>query len=110
MIEVISAVVFLSLVVERLIEVFVVKDKAKPFRPLFAAVLGVALAVQFNTDLFFALGLYPVFPIISVMLTGVVIGGGSHLVHDLLSYVNASKDVKKEEQKLWADRNGEAAV
>lgn len=51
---------------------------------------GIFLCLSFNVDVFPQLGLVPTFPVVTMILTGILIGRGGNVIHDLL----ARKDVE----------------
>jgi uncharacterized membrane protein YraQ (UPF0718 family) len=112
--ETIAVVFFLALVVERIIEATMTTDKVKEWRPLAAPLLGLVVAGTFGVDLFSMLGIQAVIPVVPSLLTGVIIGLGSHFVHDVLSYTANKSATAKETADLWSEanedvRNGETA-
>jgi len=89
-IAIVGAVVFLALLVERVIEIFVkplIPDAHKDKALYVALVLGVALALGFQVDAISPtleqFGAVPLAPWVGMIVTGIVIGGGGNLIHDL---------------------------
>jgi len=89
-IAIVGAVVFLALLVERVIEIFVkpLIPEAHQGKALYVAlVFGVALAVGFQVDAISPtleqFGAVPLAPWVGMVVTGIVIGGGGNLIHDL---------------------------
>lgn len=91
--QIVAFAALVALVLERIVEAYI-----KPVIPdtwawrgqvLIAvpAVLGLAVAAGFQIDLFSpvaeALGLHPLTSWAGVLLTGLVMGGGANLIHDL---------------------------
>ena len=84
---------FLALVTERVTELFVVPALERIgagyawLAAYMTAVLGIIVALSFGIDLMSpiaeALGLAVAFPIAGQVFTGLVIGGGSNLLHDI---------------------------
>lgn len=81
---------FLALLVERLVELLV--KPAMPaagckYIPHMAVAIGALIALAFGVDLLtplaVGLGLAVPYPLVGAALTGMVIGGGSNLLHDL---------------------------
>lgn len=54
--------------------------------------VGIGIAVLFGIDLFPLLGLTPVYPIASTVLTGVLISRGSNIINTLIELVKKVKD------------------
>lgn len=63
------------------------REKVKPYIPYFTLVLGLALAINFRLDVFsiFENPLVSTYPLVSYLITGVVIGRGSNYVNDIVS-------------------------
>lgn len=59
--------------------------------PLIAALIGVALAVIFQIDLFLTLGFGTQYAMASWVFTGLILSSGSSAVHELLSKLRASR-------------------
>lgn len=86
---ILQSALFLAVVVERLVEwvfgtAFDKIEKLKPFRwtlMYVAGVLGIVASLQFDLDLLTLSGLAP--SLLGQVLTGVLIGGGANLLHDL---------------------------
>lgn len=81
---------FLALLVERLVELLikpVMPIAGQKYIPHTAVITGALIALAFGVDLITplagGLGLAVPYPVAGAALTGVVIGGGSNLLHDL---------------------------
>lgn len=85
-----TGAIFLAVVLERLMQ-FLVKPKFPEnfawFIPYIAVIAGLFVAFAFNIDVIeptmAELGLEPAVSWAGMLLTGLIIGGGSNLVHDL---------------------------
>ena len=62
---------------------------AKP--PLIAALIGIALAVLFQVDLFAALGFGTQYALASWIFTGLILSSGSTAVHELIAKLRDSR-------------------
>jgi len=89
-IAVLGAGVFMALVLERLVELLVkpaLPEAAKPAVPYISAVAGLLLAFGFAIDLITPtlaqFGVVPAVDWAGKVVTGLLLGGGSNLVHDL---------------------------
>lgn len=85
-----AAVTSLAVVLERLVEYLVkppLPEKYYPFIPYLAAFAGLGIAFGFSLDLITPLlAQFEVVPAVDQMgevVTGLLIGGGSNLLHDL---------------------------
>lgn len=83
---------FLSLVTERIVEQFVAPlvdryPNIKWILPYIALLMGSLVTAAFGVDLFTplaeSLGLVPVSKSVGLVLSGLVVGGGSSFLHDL---------------------------
>lgn len=90
MVAVLGAALFVALVLERLVELLVnpaLPESLAPLKPYIAAVLGLLFAFGFNIDLVVpTLAEFDVTPAVGWagrLVTGLVLGGGSNLIHDL---------------------------
>jgi hypothetical protein len=89
-----TGAIFLAVVLERLVELLV-KPKFPQgvawLIPYIAVVAGLLVAFGFNLDVIeptlAELGIVPAVSWAGTLLTGLIIGGGSNLVHDLLSTI-----------------------
>lgn len=52
-----------------------------------SALVGIGLALLYRVDFFSLLGFTPVYPLVSMVFTGIVISRGSNLLNDLLQIV-----------------------
>lgn len=89
-VSVLGAALFMALVLERLIELLVkpsLPENLAPAVPYIAAVLGLLVAFGFAIDLITpTLEQFGVTPAVSwagKVITGLILGGGSNLIHDL---------------------------
>lgn len=58
-----------------------------------AMVVGILVALLFQADLFPILGLEPIYPIASTILTGVLISRGSNVLNNLIDIVKRVKNI-----------------
>jgi hypothetical protein len=89
-IAVLGAGMFMALVIERLVELLIkpaLPEKAKPAVPYIASVLGLLAAFGFSIDLITPtlaqFGITPAVDWAGKVVTGLLVGGGSNLLHDL---------------------------
>ena len=89
-VAVIAVGLFLALVLERLFELYVkppIPERFKWVVPYLAGLAGLGLAFVFSIDLMTpvleAAGITPAADWLGRVLTGLAIGGGSNLVHEL---------------------------
>ena len=61
------------------------------WKQITTCVVGIMIALFFNLDAFEGLGIASRFPVVSIVLTGIVISGGSNMVYDLFSGKKAKK-------------------
>ena len=63
------------------------KEKIKYLIPYFTLLIGLALAVNFQLDIFkiFEYPLVSTFPLVSYIITGVIIGRWSNYINDLIT-------------------------
>jgi len=80
----VTLIVFLAVVCERLIEYFAAPLKAS-LKPYAAAIVGVALCVLFQADVFALLGFPALVPFAGEVVSGLLIAGGANYINDLLS-------------------------
>lgn len=59
--------------------------------PLIAAVFGITIALVFNLDLFAQAGYAAEIPIISNILTGIILSAGSTAIHELIAKLRSSR-------------------
>jgi hypothetical protein len=93
----VGAGIFLAIVLERLVELLVkppLPESLRPAVPYVSAGLGLLIAFGFNIDLVSpTLAQFDVKPAVSWagrVVTGLLIGGGSNLIHDLWAGVASS--------------------
>jgi protein-S-isoprenylcysteine O-methyltransferase Ste14 len=86
----VAAALFLAFVLERLIEHFVKPVLPEKFAwavPYLALVVGILFAFAFGVDAVTPtleqFGTKPIMAWAGVLLTGMIIGGGSNLIHDI---------------------------
>lgn len=98
--DIVTFVLFLAVLNERIVE-YAVKvplgldnedHVLKPYVPYIAMVFGVLLAVGFQADLITAVavaaGATPIFGMWpGIIVTGLLVGGGSNLVNDVVDYL-----------------------
>jgi hypothetical protein len=77
-------IVFLAVVCERLIEYFGA-PLASTVKPYAAALVGVALCVLFQADVFGLLGYPAIVPYAGSVVSGLLIAGGANYINDLLA-------------------------
>lgn len=92
-ITLIIAIFFLSLIDEYLVKELkpLIPETEYPVPLLLALVIGVILSFLTGADFFVAIGLEVQYPIVSRTLTGVLIGGGSSALHELIAKLRASR-------------------
>ena len=85
-----GAALFMALVLERLIELLVkppLPEHLAPIVPYISAALGLVAALAFGIDLVTptleGFGVVPAVSWAGKVITGLVLGGGSNLIHDL---------------------------
>lgn len=59
--------------------------------PIYAAIIGIALAVLTKTDILAALGYQIEYALAGWIITGLVVSGGSAAVHELISKLRESR-------------------
>lgn len=94
--DMVSIIAFCAFLVERLVGYIMTVGPNIPQRFPFAPVLvslflGVGIAVGFQLDLFGAFDMTAVHPLVAFVLTGLLIGGGSNLLHDILQRTGVKK-------------------
>lgn len=90
LLQVFEAALFLALILERITELFIVPfvpDQFKPYVPFGTLVLGLGFSLVFAVDIVTpvleSLGTVNSASWAGTVLTGVLIGGGSNLLHDI---------------------------
>ena len=53
-----------------------------------ALIVGLAIAITINIDIFVAVGLNPVFHFVGIIATGILISRGGNFIHDLFDKIN----------------------
>jgi len=93
--DVVAVAVMLAFVCERLTEILVGQlldqttglERYKPLTIYFTTVLGVVLASLLRVDILSPWGVTWVYPQAAYVVSGVLIGGGSNLIHDLFGMI-----------------------
>jgi len=84
----ILGIIFLATFTEGIIEyLFSDETRAQPYLKYLALLTGVGLAVAYNVDLLALVGLTTTVPLVSNVVSGVMIGRGSNYINDVLSAV-----------------------
>lgn len=89
MIEALGSIFVLAILVEAIVEYFVVGlvgEKTYLIRYIAAAV-GVALCLAYNADLFRAVGILSTVPFVGSILTGLIVSRGSNYLNDFISKI-----------------------
>ena len=61
--------------------------------PIWAVAFGVLFALMFNIDFFALIGYETSLPIVSKVVTGLILSSGSTAIHELLAKLRESRDV-----------------
>lgn len=101
----ITIFLFLSFLVERLVEWVVrlvppladVEIKYVNLQMVLAVLFSLILAFGAKLDFFVMMGIPFFWPYVGIILTAIVMSGGSNFVHDIIGWVEAQKDKTKEE-------------
>lgn len=75
-------------------------DGKVEWKQIASCIGGVLVALFFNLDAFEGLGIASQVPYVSVILTGIVISGGSNMVYDLFSGKKAKKLIINEADEI----------
>lgn len=115
--EVLEAVMFLTVAGERLAEWLlkpltewipeVISMSAKKqayMEMLICAIPGFAFSVLARLDAFAALGITFAPPIAGVIITAIFVGGGSNLVHIFVNRVQTGTESIKADMELWKEK------
>lgn len=95
-----AVALLLSVVVEKLIQLFKDLVNAVPFLPdkfrpltvqLLSLACGLALAYSTGINTFELIGVKAIHPAMGIIITGLVIGKGSNFAHDFFQTFNQSK-------------------
>lgn len=90
--ENVIGILFLATFTEGLVEYLFGKDGAtQPYLKYIALAIGVVLAIAYNVDLLAMVGLHSVVPLVSYIVSGIVIGRGSNYVNDVVSTLRSGK-------------------
>lgn len=93
----VASIAVLAIIVEALIEytklIFV--NRQINWKQIVSLVLGVAIAVLANADLFAAVGVNFVVPYVGVVLTGIIFSRGSNYVSDFISLIQGKNSSNK---------------
>ena len=93
MIENLILIILLSVIVEYLVNVIkpLIPEADYPIPLVISLVIGIALAVVVKADILTAVGFNPEYLIISYIVTGLIVSGGSTAVHELVAKLRASR-------------------
>jgi len=84
--ENVIGILFLATFTEGLVEYLFGKDGAtQPYLKYIALAIGVVLAIAYSVDLLALVGLQSGIPLISYVVSGIVIGRGSNYVNDVVT-------------------------
>lgn len=87
----IALALILATLVERFVEYIIKPFSGQRLAGAAAAylglILGILAALAFQVDFLSALGLHAVNPLVGEIVSGFVVGGGSHLVNDVFSVI-----------------------
>lgn len=90
--ENILGILFLATFTEGLIEYLFAKDGvSQPILKYVGLAIGVCLAVAYQIDLLAMVGLHTALPLVSYIVSGIVIGRGSNYVNDVVSMLRGNK-------------------
>ncbi len=87
-------ILVISMIVERVweyLQLALGEDVGIRLKVIMSALFAVGAAIALNLDLLFALEITEAASIPGIILTGVIIGLGSNLVHDILGFANSLK-------------------
>lgn len=71
-------------------------EQSKTVTMLLTVALGVLISINYNTDIFAAMGLVGKIPYVGMVLTGVLMAGGSNFMFDVIKRIQGTQsDVKK---------------
>ena len=89
-------VLMLATVVQYLVDIFkkvipVTMIGKVQLPPIYAAVIGVVLAVTFRVGLLTAVGFQTPYALADWIITGMIVSGGSTVVHELISKLRESR-------------------
>lgn len=90
--ENIVGILFLATFVEGLVTYLFTKEgKTQPVLKYVALAIGVVLAIAYQIDLLAMVGLFSNIPLVSYIISGIVIGRGSNYVNDAVSMLRGNK-------------------
>ena len=94
MIENLILIILLSVIVEYLVNVIkpLIPESDYPIPLVISLVIGIVLAVVVKADILTAVGFSPSYLIISYIVTGLIVSGGSTAVHELIAKLRASRE------------------
>jgi hypothetical protein len=87
-------ILIISMIVERIweyVQLVLGVDVGVRLKVIISALLSVAAAISLGLDLLFVLQITEAVSLPGIVLTGVIIGLGSNLVHDILGFTNSLK-------------------
>lgn len=87
-------ILVISMIVERVweyLQLALGEDVGVRLKVIISGLLSVAAAIALQLDLLFALKITEAASIPGIILTGVIIGLGSNLVHDILGFAGSLK-------------------
>ena len=96
--ELIATIMILAVIVEALIEYGkLIFNKSINWKQVSALVLGIALAVLAQADLFAAVGVKFVVPYVGTVLTGIIFSRGSNYAADFIKLIQGVRAKKDDE-------------
>lgn len=95
-VAIIVLVIMLAIVVQFLVDIikriFPVPAIGKvQIPPIYAAIIGIVLAIAFRVGIMAALGFETPYPAVDWIVTGLIVSGGSTGVHELISKLRESR-------------------
>ena len=87
-------ILIISMIVERVweyLQLALGEDVGTRLKVIMSGLISIAAAITLQLDLLLALGITEVSSLPGIILTGVIIGLGSNLVHDILGFTNSLK-------------------
>lgn len=57
-----------------------------------ALIIGLVIALTIGVDIFLIIGLEPLFPIVGIVATGILISRGGNFIHDLFKRLKPEED------------------
>ena len=87
-------IILLSVIVEYIVNLIkpLMPETSYPVPLVISLVIGIALAVVVKADILTAVGFNPEYLIISYIVTGLIVSGGSTAVHELIAKLRASRE------------------